>query len=232
MVAEALEEIEGWFDEEKHYGLVVSREGWHPGVIGIVASRIVNRYHRPVTVIGMDRERGRGSCRSIDGFNLLDGLNRCAGLLSQFGGHAMAAGLELDAVNLDAFREQFNEAAAEQLRETDLRPVLDIDRVLSLSEADEDLMAGLKRTGPFGQDNPEPVWVVLNVEPMSSKILNEKHLKLTFSDGTVQREALGFNMAEKLPSGPVDIAFTLKENCWNGRTTLQLHLKDIRPASA
>lgn len=231
MVAEALEEIESWFDEKKHYGLVVAREGWHPGVIGIVASRIVNRYHRPVAVIGLDGAGGRGSCRSIEGFNVLDGLNRCAELLSQFGGHAMAAGLEVEVDQLDAFRERFNAAAAEQLQGTDLRPVLEIDRVLQLDEADEGLMDGLKRTGPFGQDNPEPVWAVLNVEPSSSKILKEKHLKLTLSNGSVQRDAIGFNMAEKLPAGPVDIAFTLKENCWNGRTSLQLHLKDIRPSA-
>jgi single-stranded-DNA-specific exonuclease len=230
MVAEAMQEIENRFDPRKDFGLVIAREGWHPGVIGIVASRLVNRYHRPVAVIGLNGESGRGSCRSIDGFNILDGLTACTDLLTQFGGHAMAAGLEVPAKNIKAFNLRFNEAAAVQLEEHDLRPVLEIDRVLKLDEVDEALLDGLKRTGPFGQDNPEPVWAAHNIDPSDSKILKEKHLKLTLSDGAVQHDAIGFNMAAKLPDGPVDIAFTIQENNWNGRTSLQLLLKDIRPA--
>jgi len=230
IVREAIEEIDATFDEEKDFGLVIAREGWHIGVIGIVASRLVNRYGRPVVVIGMDGETGRGSCRSIDAFNVLDGLNACSGLLKQFGGHAMAAGLELELENLDAFKEQFNAFAAGQLKGNDLQPVLEIDCAIKLAEADAALMDGLKRTGPFGQDNPEPVWAVLGVNVADSRILKEKHLKLSLSAGNTRIDAIGFNMAEKLPAGPVDIAFTLQENTWNGRTTLQLNLKDIRPA--
>ncbi len=230
IVKEAIEEIEKTFDAEKDFGLVIAREGWHIGVIGIVASRLVRRYGRPVAVIGMDNGSGRGSCRSIDAFNVLDGLNACSNSLKQFGGHAMAAGLDIEEKNLEAFKEQFNAFAAEQLKEADLRPVLKIDQEIKLSDADAALMDGLKRTGPFGQDNPEPVWAILNAHVADSRILKEKHLKLALSDGNSRIEAIGFNMAEKLPSGPVDIAFTLQENTWNGRTTLQLNLKDIRPA--
>jgi len=230
IVKEAMEEIEKTFDAEKDFGLVIAREGWHIGVIGIVASRLVRRYGRPIAVIGMDNGSGRGSCRSIDAFNLLDGLNACSGLLKQFGGHAMAAGLDIEEQNLKAFKEQFNAFAEEQLKEADLRPVLKIDQKIELSEANAALMDGIKRTGPFGQDNPEPVWAVLNANVADSRILKEKHLKLSLSDGNARIDAIGFNMAEKLPTGPVDVAFTLQENTWNGRTTLQLNLKDIRPA--
>jgi len=230
IVQEAVEEIDGWFDETKHFGLVIAREGWHIGVIGIVASRLVQRYGRPVAVIGMENGSGRGSCRSIDAFNLLDGLNACSGLLTQFGGHAMAAGLDIETKNLDAFQKKFNAFAAKELKDADLRPVLNIDQKIELSEADAALMDGLKRTGPFGQDNPEPIWAVLNADVADSRILKEKHLKLALSVGNTRVDAIGFNMAEKLLAGAVDVAFTLQENTWNGRTTLQLNLKDIRPA--
>lgn len=230
IVKEAIAEIDGYFDEEKNFGLVIAREGWHAGVIGIVASRLVQRYRRPVAVIGMDGESGRGSCRSIDGFSVLDGLNASADLLNQFGGHDMAAGLEVSASNLEAFKERFNAFAAERLKDADLHAVLQIDHQVKLAEMDAAFMDGLKRTGPFGQDNSEPVWAVLNVEVAGAKILKEKHLKLTLVDGSSRIDAIGFNMAEKLPSGPVDAAFTLQENTWNGRTSLQLNLKDVRPA--
>ncbi len=230
IVRDAIEEIDAYFDETKHFGLVIAREGWHTGVIGIVASRLVARYGRPVAVIGMDGGRGRGSCRSIDAFNILDGLNICSSLLKQFGGHAMAAGLEVEAHHLEAFKIRFNEAAIAQLQSADLRPVLEVDRMVTLAEINESLMDGLKRTGPFGQDNPEPVWAVCGVKPVDSRILKEKHLKLTLSDGKTRYEAIGFNMAEKLPAGLIDIAFTLQENVWNGRTNLQLNIRDIRPA--
>lgn len=232
MVREAIEEIDSYFDADRHFGLVIAREGWHTGVIGIVASRLVNRYSRPVVVIGMDGAVGRGSCRSIDGYNLLDGLGACAELLKQFGGHAMAAGLDIEAQNLEEFKVRFNSAVASQIKACDLRPVLEIDRSITLSEADEALMGGLKRTGPFGQDNPEPVWAVCGVKATDSRILKEKHLKLTLSDGKSSREAIGFNLAEKLPSGPVDVAFTLQENTWNGRTSIQLNIRDIRPCNS
>jgi single-stranded-DNA-specific exonuclease len=230
MVREAIEEIDAYFDETKNFGLVIAREGWHTGVIGIVASRLVNRYGRPVAVIGMDGVSGRGSCRSIDAYCILDGLGACTDLLKQFGGHAMAAGLEVEEQNLEAFKVRFNEAVAAQIKGADLQPILEIDRTVTLAEADEALMDGLKRTGPFGQDNPEPVWAACGVNAVDSRILKEKHLKLTLSDGKTRREAIGFNLAEKLPAGPIDVAFTLQENSWNGRTTVQLNIRDIRPA--
>lgn len=230
MVREAIEEIDSYFDAEKNFGLVIAREGWHTGVIGIVASRLVNRYGRPVVVIGMDGASGRGSCRSIDGYNLLGGLGACAAILKEFGGHAMAAGLEVDECNLEAFKVGFNEAVATQIKGADLRPILEIDRAIELAEADAALMDGLKRTGPFGQNNPEPVWAVCGVKAVDSRILKEKHLKLTLSDGKTRCEAIGFNLAEKLPAGPIDVAFTLQENIWNGRMTIQLNIRDLRPA--
>lgn len=230
IVKEAICEIDSYFDETRHFGLVIAREGWHAGVIGIVASRLVQRYGRPVAVIGIDGESGRGSCRSIDGFNVLEGLSACDDILKQFGGHEMAAGLEVETKHLDAFKKRFNRFVADKLKDADLSPVLEIDHTMELADVDAALMDGLKRTGPFGQDNPEPVWAVMNADVADSRILKEKHLKLTLTDGKNRIEAIGFNMAEKLPDGPVDVAFSLHENTWNGRTSRQLTLKDLRPA--
>jgi single-stranded-DNA-specific exonuclease len=230
IVKEAVDEIGSWFDPAKHFGLVVAREGWHAGVIGIVASRLIQRYGRPVAVIGIDGDRGRGSCRSIEEFSVLDGLHACSDLLVRHGGHEMAAGLEIKTENLDAFRKRFNDYATEKLKDADLSRVLEIDRVVELGDVDAALMEGLRRTGPFGQDNPEPVWAVFNAKVADSRILKDKHLKLTLTDGETRIDAIGFNMAEKLPDGPTDIAFSLHENRWNGRTSLQLNIKDVRPA--
>lgn len=124
----------------------------------------------------------------------------------------------------------FNAAAEDKLRTADLRPVLEVDRMLELHEVNQDLLASLRRAGPFGQENPEPVWGARRLRALDCRILRERHLKLTLSDGETRLDAIGFNMAEKLPHGPVDAAFTLKENHWSGNTNLQLHLKDIRPA--
>ncbi|MFA5687793.1 MAG: single-stranded-DNA-specific exonuclease RecJ [Kiritimatiellales bacterium] len=231
IVDEAVAEIDAYFDKTKHYGLVIARSGWHPGVIGIVASRLVARYHRPVAVIGMDGNSGRGSCRSIDAFNVLEGLGACADLLKQYGGHSMAAGLEVQAENLDAFKIRFNAAAAAQLQNIDLQPVIEINSTVSLADISPAMLDGVKRSGPFGQDNREPVWAVFGVTAEDCRILQDKHLKLTLSDGIEMRDAIGFNLAEKLPAGNIDVAFTLQENVWNGRTTLQLHIKDIRTAA-
>jgi single-stranded-DNA-specific exonuclease len=230
LVKEAVEEIDSWFDEEKHFGLVIAREGWHTGVIGIVASRLVARYSRPVIVIGMDGESGRGSCRSIEAFSVLEGLSACSEWLDQFGGHDMAAGLDVSKKNLEAFKKAFNAYATQQLKGADLTPVLHIDAEVELSDIGPDLVDGLKRSGPFGQDNAEPVWMLRNVRAVDSRILKEKHLKVTFADGTHRVDAIGFNMAEKLPDGPVDAAFIIQENTWQGRTNIQLNLKDLRPA--
>lgn len=230
LVREAIEEVEKRIQTREYFGLVVAREGWHPGVIGIVASRLVARYNRPVAVIGIENGRGRGSCRSVEPFDMLAGLSTCSDLLDRFGGHAMAAGLELSADGLDAFCERFDAAAAHHLRGVDLRPALEIDRAITLAEAGRDLLEGLRRAGPFGQDNPEPVWTARGLVAENSRILKEKHLRMTLRDGDIRCEAIGFHLAGKLPSGPVDAAFTVQENNWQGRSSVQLHLRDLRPA--
>ena len=231
IVKEAMAEIDSFFKPEEHFGLVIAREGWHPGVIGIVASRLSARYRRPTVVIAID-ETGecRGSCRSVEGFNLVENLALCSTLLIRFGGHAMAAGLGVERRLIEAFRKRFNEVAAEALRTADLRPVQNIDAWVDLREADERLMTGLDRMRPFGFGNPTPVWAARGVRVVGQpRVVGGKHLKMALASGGTQREAIAFGAGDRqLPVGPIDVAFQLQRNSYQGRDTLQFNVQDFR----
>jgi single-stranded-DNA-specific exonuclease len=233
MAEQAFAEIDGYFDPAQHFGLVVAHRDWHPGVVGIVASRISRHYNRPAIVLGIDEEgNARGSCRSIDSFDVLEGLRACDEHLNKYGGHKMAAGAEVAGDALEAFKSDFNAAAAAVLKLTDLAPVQRVDSILRFKELDWDFYKQLKRLAPFGQDNPEPVWALCGVELVGKpRVVGKKHLKLEVGSKERKFDAIAFNYSlRKLPDGLIDIAFTLKENVWNGNTTLQLQIQDIRPA--
>ncbi len=233
IVREAQAEIDAAYDPAAQFGLVVAKIGWHPGVIGIVASRLAERYRRPVAVIAFDENGvGRGSCRSVEGYNLLQGLEQCRAHLIKFGGHAMAAGLEIEHCNLDAFRAQFNTLAVRELRSKDLRPVQPIHAWLDLEQIDPKLLASLDQLEPFGQDNPKPVFAARGVRlAQPPRIVGNKHLRLTLATDKARCSAIGFGMSERtMPDGPMDIAFYLQRDTYNGADSLQLNLQDIRPA--
>jgi len=235
MADEAFTEIDEFFDPQKHFGLVVACEGWHPGVVGIVASRVSRHYNRPAIVMGIDKEgNARGSCRSIDEFDVLEGLRTCDQYLIKYGGHKMAAGVELSVEFLDAFKSAFNAAASSRLKALDLAPVQHIDAEVSGDELDWKFFEQLKRLRPFGQDNPEPVWALHGIE-LSGKprVVGQNHLKFSVALGGRKVDAIAFNYPlEQLPEGRLDIAFILKENNWNGSASLQLQVKDIRSGSS
>ncbi|MEE9369496.1 MAG: single-stranded-DNA-specific exonuclease RecJ [Pontiella sp.] len=231
MSDEAFAEIDVYFDPAIHFGLVVAREGWHPGVVGIVASRVSRHYNRPAIVMGIqDDGSARGSCRSIEEYNMLDGLEVCERHLSKFGGHMMAAGLEVKPDALDAFKMDFNKAVTTTLSGVDLSPVQYIDSLVEADEINGDFLEHLKRLRPFGESNPEPVWAMQQVHVSGSpRVVGEKHLKLSLACNGQSFEAIAFGYPiSKLPEGALDIAFTLKENYWNGNTSLQLQVLDIR----
>jgi single-stranded-DNA-specific exonuclease len=233
MAEQAFAEIDAYFDPEQHYGLVVAHRDWHPGVVGIVASRIVRHYNRPAVVLGIDEQgHARGSCRSIDAYDVLGGLRACDQHLNTYGGHKMAAGAEVTAGALEAFKVDFNAAASAALKTMDLEPVQSIDSLISLKELDWAFYEQLKQLSPFGQNNPEPVWALCGIERIGKPfVVGKKHLKLKLGTRDRKFEAIAFNYALKqLPEGLIDIAFTLKENFWNGNTTLQLQIKEIRAA--
>ncbi len=233
--AEALALLGESYDPAEDYGVVLASEGWHPGVIGIVASRVVDRIHRPVVMVALDGEKGRGSARSISGFHLADALEACAGHLERFGGHEKAAGMDLTREALPDFREAFRAEARRRLEGRSLRPTLEVDLELSLAEADDELHRFLRYVGPFGIGNPRPVFAARGVEAAAPREVGTGHLKLTLVQDDRRLEAIGFGLAERirpgeLGGGLLDAAFQLRENVYRGRRTLQARLLDLRPA--
>lgn len=231
-VEEAIEELEARFDSERDKGLVVGREHWHPGVIGIVASRLVQHFHRPVAALALSEEGGRGSCRSIEGFDITSALRHCAEHLTKYGGHTMAAGLELKPGQMEAFSAAFNRAAAELLSARDLRPVQRIDAWIHLHEVDRALLDALDKMKPFGMGNTTPVFGARSVRVVSNpRIVGQRHLKLQLSTGSCQLEAMGWGMAgREVPPGLLDVAFQVKMDRYGGAERPVLHLQDFRPA--
>ena len=231
---QATQEIDRWFNPKEHFGIVVGREGWHVGTIGIVASRLTSRYYRPSVVIGFDEHgKGSGSCRSIAEMDVVQALESCRHLLDSFGGHRMAAGLVLDRANLNAFAESFNTACAGQLQAADLRPKETIDAWITLDQANDDLMKEIHRLKPLGTGHPAPVWGCRNVSIAGQpRVVGGHHLKLRLCAGATAIDAIAFNMGDRsLPTGPMDVLFELEENEFRGIRSRQLRLRDFRPSS-
>ncbi len=230
IVEEAMQSIDATFKPDTHYGLVVASREWHPGVIGIVASRLCARYSRPAIVIAIDETGlGRGSCRSVSGFNMVEGLTECAEVLERFGGHAMAAGLQIAEDRVDELRIRFDQAVQACVTIDQLRPVQRIDGWLSLRDADWPLVECLERMAPFGLGNPRPVWAVRGATLLGEpRVVGQKHLKMTVLEGNQKLDAIAFNMADReIPDGPLDIAFQLNRNVFAGRETMQMNVQDI-----
>jgi len=211
--------------------IVLASSEWHPGVIGIVASRIVDLYHRPTILIALQNGIGKGSGRSIPSFHLHDALHACSEHLLKFGGHKYAAGLSVDEATLEAFVERFDEVAHGFLGDTDLTPDLAIDGELDADEITLDLAMLIEQLAPFGMGNPEPVFMLRRGTLIARQIVKDQHLKLRVSAGGRCLEGIGFNMAQRKDVPPLlDVAFSLETSRWNGRERLQLKLKDFREA--
>ena len=212
--------------------IVLASREWHQGVIGIVASRLVERYHRPTILIAIDEQgNAKGSGRSIPGFHLLEALTGCAGLLDRFGGHRYAAGVGLPEGNIERFAASFEAASLRILGEVELLPTLDIDCDVSPVEVDIPLVQELKRLEPFGSGNPEPTLMMRGVTVVERRIVGDGHLKLKVSAEGKLFNAIAFRQAECATDGVLDIAFFPELNVWNGSTTLQLRIKAIRKAA-
>ena len=209
--------------------IVLASAEWHPGVIGIVASRLVDLFHRPTVLIALKEGNGRGSGRSIPAFHLHDALHACSEHLLKFGGHKYAAGLAIDESTLEAFVASFAEVADGLLTPDDLLPELAVDCELKPEEITLDLAATIDSLAPFGMGNPEPVFLLSQAKVVDCRRLKEKHLKLRLEANGVRFDAIGFNLAAKEPATElVDLAFSPQVNLWNGRKSLQLKLKDLR----
>lgn len=223
----AMVEADGMYPARR--SIVLASADWHQGVVGIVASRLVERYHRPTILIALDPEgNGKGSGRSIPGFHLLDALSACSEHLGRFGGHRYAAGVTIAADRIAAFSAVFEAEASRMLAGMELMPLLEIDAVAQPDHITVDLVHELKRLEPFGAGNPEPTLLMRGLKVVERRNVGDGHLKLRLEvDGRIF-SAIAFRQAERDTDGLLDMAFYPELNVWNGTSTLQLRIKDIR----
>lgn len=226
---EAVAMVESSLDLEENRAIVLASEDWHHGVIGIVASRLVERYYRPTVLIAIEDGLGKGSCRSISNLNLYEALKACSGSLTRFGGHAMAAGIEIEAGNILKFREELNRYLHLHLSEEDLVPRLKLDAVLDREAINLELYNKLELLKPYGVGNPRPVFLLNNVRLYKSYPVGkeQEHLKFSLDNGL---NGIGFGFGDigtDLSGRNTDLAFSLILNEWNGNREVQLKLEDI-----
>jgi single-stranded-DNA-specific exonuclease len=217
---------------KEHKIIVIAKDGWHQGVLGIVASKIADKFYRPAIVISLDEELCKGSARSVKSFHLFNALVECKHHLDSFGGHAHAAGLQITRDSIDDFRTSINRLAHEKMTLEDLLPSLEVDMELSLSDVNEDVAAELEQLDPLGAGNPEPLFYTRNLmlkgEPLS---LQRDTLKFWVTDGSITYQAIGFGMGgfkeSLLAAGRFDLVYTPRIDTWREESSLILEVKDI-----
>jgi len=229
---QAIDLIEKEIDLEKEKVIVVTGQNWHHGVIGIVASRITERYYRPCIMLSVDDGIAKGSGRSIEGLNLFKALCYCDNLLQKYGGHELAVGLTLEEKNIHDFRKMINQYADEVMDEKDLVPRIKIDAYINKNDINIESVMELEKLAPFGAGNPEPAFVCEALEIGEIYTVgNNKHLKLKLKCQDTSFDAIGFNMSNLVNSynlgDIIDSAFSLGINTWNSDCRIQMNLKDI-----
>ncbi len=225
------EQLAKYFDPAREAAIVVGARDWHPGVLGIVASRLVRKYHRPTVVIGFDKNGiGKGSGRSIAGLSLVEALGRTEKFLEKFGGHEMAAGLTMKEENFSSFAEAFRRAARDLLSDEDLQPCLHLHHELKLSELNFDLLLWHDALQPFGSGNPQPTFFAREVEPaIAPQVLKEKHLLLRLRQRNHHTRAIYFDGANaSLPQPPWDVAFRIHADEYEGERRLRVQVEALR----
>jgi single-stranded-DNA-specific exonuclease len=231
---EAEEQLAKVFNADTDAAIVLGARDWHPGVLGIVASRLARKYHRPTIMVAFDSNGlGKGSGRSIEGLSLVEALGRCEQWLEKFGGHEMAAGLSVREDQFPAFADAFRQAARKLLSDDKLQPRLKIDHELAFSELNGELLRWHQVLEPFGNGNLQPMFFARAVEPtIPPQILKEKHLVLRLRQKNHFQRAIFFDGAlSALPDAPWDMAFRLSANEYEGETRLQIHIEALRAAA-
>ncbi len=226
--------IESNYDIQKDRILVIAQEGWGVGIVSIVASRLTREYSKPAIVFALENGFGRGSARSINGFNILECINKCQSLLSEFGGHSQAAGLSIKTENIDSFRKKINAIANEQMGDEDFDPEVFIDYKLKLSEIGNELYSEIESMAPFGQKNKTPVFLSQGlIVQETPRCFGRNHIKFVVGDeaGFII-EAIGFNMQNKLKrlakGDKIDMTYSLNVNEYAGMSTIQIQTVDVR----
>ncbi len=231
---EALDMIDRNVDLNKDKAIVLASSGWHPGVIGIVASRLVERFHRPTIMIAIDEEEGKGSARSIPGFHLYEALRECEDSLIRYGGHKYAAGLSIAPEHIGPFREKFKEVSDQRLTDNDLLPRLFIDAELELTQIDTDFMKLLGLFAPFGPQNHRPIFQTRNLSVWGEPyVVGNNHLRLRLKKDKPVFDCIGFGFGDmskplSMKGIKVDLAYVVETNYWNGAYKIQLRIKDLK----
>jgi single-stranded-DNA-specific exonuclease len=214
--------------------IVVFNEHWHKGVLGIVASRLLEKYYKPTIVLTKSGDFYTGSARSIAGFNMYEGLDKCSHLLHAFGGHYFAAGMTVAPSQIELFKETFEAVANEVLSSDDMIPEIEIDAAIQLKDINQSFYHILEQMEPFGPDNTKPVFCVRNVSNTGCRIVKEDHLRFEVMQDNFSINGIGFQLAEKYERldrpAKMDIVFTMEENHFNGRTSLQMKVIDFNKA--
>jgi single-stranded-DNA-specific exonuclease len=229
----AEEQIAREFDPRRDAAIVLSARGWHPGVLGIVASRVSRKYHRPAIVIGFEENgTGKGSGRSIEGLNLVEALNRCSGSLQKYGGHEMAAGLTIQERDIALFSEAFRCAARELLSDEDLQPCLRLDHELMFSDLNGEFLQWHEMLQPFGNGNLAPLFFAREVQAVAPpRLVNDKHLILRLRQHNYHQRAIYFDATDvQLAPAPWDIAFRIRADEYKGETVLGMQIQAVRKA--
>ena len=231
-----LKDIENRFDSNpalsQQWVIMIDGEGWHRGVIGIAATKLTEKFYRPALVISKDDGIGYGSARSIKGFHLLNALESCRDLFDRFGGHAQAAGFQLPVKHMAELRRRLNIFAEKVIKAEDLRPALEIDTEIRLSDVDDEAYQQLERLSPFGPANPEPVFAARELSVIAEpRLLKGKHVKFRVEQDGKALDAIGWNMAQYYQpiqeSKAISLAFTLSQNSFQNMKFLQLIVKDL-----
>ncbi|HUV31894.1 MAG TPA: single-stranded-DNA-specific exonuclease RecJ [Acidobacteriota bacterium] len=231
---EALEQMHELVDTENDKAIVLAAEGWHQGVIGIVASRLVEKYHLPTVMIAISDGEGKGSARSIPGFHLCEALKECEDLLIRYGGHKYAAGLSIKQEHIPEFRERFKAVSRRELTTEDTIPKLNIDLEIELSDIDDEFVRSIEAFSPFGPQNMRPILLTRNCELVRQPyVVGKNHLKMRVRKGETLFDVIGFgfgHMAKVISDKGclVDIVYAVEYNTFHDRTYIQLRLRDIK----
>ena len=231
-----LNQIEERFIDPEGLGdaraLVIACEGWHQGVLGIVASRLVERHHRPSLVMDIRDGLAVGSGRSMAGFNLYEALCSLSHLFEKFGGHAHAAGFTLKTENIESLRNGLGDLAGKTLGEEDLRPAIEVDGEMSLEGLSPEIISQVRELSPFGEANPEPIFLVRSLDVLDSRVVGERHLKLRVREKGNAFDAIGFGLSgwHSLAGKTINMLFTPEINRWKGHESIQLRIVDLEKA--
>jgi single-stranded-DNA-specific exonuclease len=231
---EALAQIESTVDLDNDKAIVLESSGWHQGVIGIVASRLVERYYLPTVLISVDGDTGKGSARSIPGFHIYEALKQCGDVLLRFGGHKYAAGLSIEAARIPEFRQRLKSVAREKLSLDDLTPKLQIDADVDLDNVDMDFVETVEAFAPFGPQNMRPVFLTRNLSIVGQPyVVGRNHLKMRVRKGEKSFDVIGFGFGEHasalaMRGVDVDMAYVVEANTYFEQARIQLRIKDLR----